>query len=270
MSSRVQMTTYPLIMSKTFFTNIMGNMTSLTPPPKCKEKVIGAGGTEVMPVGCFQVKVSFPLMLDWPKVALTCCVYQNLMSDILLGSPYLKYVSPQHPLTVSQLPGGYVFNSLEYSQPSLTTQQAHQCNQELTDCVYADDRRAGRQYTNPGLGKIKERWERQGHSAHRTPRETVGGDHGGQVWGVAPSPPSLNAKGWPCPESLVRVDPSVLGGSVLFRTKDKITIRPGTTQKVQVYYPNTSMDPARFHYFVEGTDRWGNQPEAGQLWSVRC
>ena len=59
----------------------------------------------------------------------------------------------------------------------------------------------------------------------------------------------LNAKGWPCPESLVGEDPSVLGGSVLFRTKDRITIQPGTTQKVQVYYPNTSMDPlfCRWH-----------------------
>ena len=89
-----------------------------------------------MPLGCFQVKVNIPLLLDWPVVALTCYVYQNLTSDILMGSAYLKYVSPQHPLTVSQLPGGYVFNSLEYSQPSLTTQQAQQCNQ---------------QYTNPGL-----------------------------------------------------------------------------------------------------------------------
>ena len=100
-----------------------------------------------MPLGCFQIKVSFPLLLDWPKVALTCCVYQNLTSDILMGSVYLKYVSPQHPLTVSQLPGGYVFNSLDYSQPSLNTQQAHQCNQELTRNVYDADRRAGQQYT---------------------------------------------------------------------------------------------------------------------------
>ena len=53
------------------------------------------------------------------------------------------------------------------------------------------------------------------------------------------------------------MDPSVLGGSVLFRTWDRITIQPGTTQKVHVYYPNTSMDPARFQYFVESTDQWG-------------
>ena len=108
-----QITMYPLIMSKTFFTNVMGNVASLTPPPKCKERVIGAGGTKLMPLGCFQVKVSIPLLLDWPKVALTC-VYQNLTSDILMGSAYLKYVSPQHPLTVSQLTTGYVFNSVEY------------------------------------------------------------------------------------------------------------------------------------------------------------
>ena len=82
--------------------------------------------------------------------------------------------------------------------------------------------------------------------------------------GVHPSPPpSLNAKGWPCPESLVGTDPSVMGGSVLFRIKDKTIIKPGTTQKVQVYYPTASMDPSRFQYFVEGTDRWGNLPEAG-------
>ena len=29
-----------------------------------------------------------------------------------------------------------------------------------------------------------------------------------------------------------------------------------------MYYPNASRDPSRFQYFVEGTDRWGNRPEA--------
>ena len=80
--------------------------------------------------------------------------------------------------------------------------------------------------------------------------------------GVHPPPPTVNAKGWPCPESLVGADPSVVGGTVLFRIKDKTTIAPGTTQKVQVYYPTASMDPSWFHYFEEGTDRWGNLPEA--------
>jgi hypothetical protein len=128
-----QMTTYPLIMSQTFFTNVMGNIKALT-PPICQEKVIGASGAELVPLGCFQVKISFPLLLDLPKVALTCCVYQNLLSDILMGSGYLKYVNP---LTVSQFTTGYVFNSVEYSQPSLTPQQAHQCNQELTRHVFS-------------------------------------------------------------------------------------------------------------------------------------
>ena len=32
---------------------------------------------------------------------------------------------------------------------------------------------------------------------------------------------------------------------------------------MQVYYPTASMDPSRFQYYVEGTDRWGNLPEAG-------
>ena len=86
--------------------------------------------------------------------------------------------------------------------------------------------------------------------------------------GVHPPAPLLNAKGWPCPESLVGVDPSVVGGSVLFCIKDKTIVRHGTTQKVQVYYPNASMDPSQFHYFVEGTDRWGNLPEAGR--PVEC
>ena len=137
-----QMTTYPLIMSQTFFTNVMGNIKALTPPlpPICQEKTIGASGAELVPLGCFQVQISFPLLLDWPRVTLTCCVYQNLSSDILIGSAYLKYVSPHHPLTVSQFATGYIFNSSEYSQPSLTTQQEHQCNQELTRHVFTANR----------------------------------------------------------------------------------------------------------------------------------
>ena len=39
-----QMTMYPLIMSKTFFTNVMGNMTALTPPPHAKNESLGPGG----------------------------------------------------------------------------------------------------------------------------------------------------------------------------------------------------------------------------------
>ena len=163
-----QMTTYPLIMSQTFFTNVMGNLKALT-PPICQEKVIGASGAELVPLGCFQVHISFPLLLDWLKVALTCCVYQNLLSDILMGSAYLKYVSPRHPLTVFQFTMWYAFNSSEYSQPSLTPLQAHQCNQELTRHVFTANRRPGQCFTNPGLIKITEMWEREGHSAHRTP-----------------------------------------------------------------------------------------------------
>ena len=94
--------------------DIVGSLKALD-PSTCKEKGTGVGGTELVPLGCFQVKISFPL---------TCCVYQNLTSDKLMGSAYLKHVTPQHPLSVSQLLGGYVFNSLKYSQPSLTLQQA--------------------------------------------------------------------------------------------------------------------------------------------------
>ena len=162
-------------MSQTFFTNVMRNIKALTPPPICQEKVIGASGAELVPLGCFQVKISFPLLLDLPKVALTCCVYQNLLSDILMGSGYLKYVNP---LTVSQFTTGYVFNSVEYSQPSLTPQQAHQCNQELTRHVFTANRRAGKRYTNRGLKKITEMWEKEGHSAHRAPPPE-------RVWGVS-------------------------------------------------------------------------------------
>ena len=90
---------YPLIMSQTFFTNVMVNVQTLTPPlPICQEKVVRASGVELVPLGCFQVQVSLPLLLDWPKVTLTCCVYLNLSSDILMGSAYLKYVSPPTPL----------------------------------------------------------------------------------------------------------------------------------------------------------------------------
>ena len=53
-----------------------------------------------------------------------------------MGSAYLKCVSPSHPLTVSQLPTGYVFNSADYSQPSLTTKQAYECNMELARHVH--------------------------------------------------------------------------------------------------------------------------------------
>ena len=166
-------------------------------------------------------------------VALTCCVYQNLTSDILMGSAYLKHVSPQHPLNVAQLPGRYVFNSMKYAQPSLTTQEAARCNEQLRQHFYSQGRSVGRQYTNPGLVEVEEMWERKGHSANKPhPRETLGGIKVDQNGMVHPPPPSLNSKGWPCPESLVGVDPSVLGGSVLFRTRDRITIQPGTTQKV--------------------------------------
>ena len=56
--------------------DIVGNLKALA-PPTCKEKIMVAGGTELVPLGCFQVKVRFPHLLDWPKVALTCCVHQN-------------------------------------------------------------------------------------------------------------------------------------------------------------------------------------------------
>ena len=154
-----QMTTYPLIMSQTFFTNVMGDLKALA-PPICQERVIGASGVELVPLGCFKVQVSFPLLLDWPPVELTCCVYSNLTSDILMGSAYLKCVSLSNPLTVSQFPSGYVFNSTSYSQPSLTTREAHECNMMLAQHFYtAKPRSVGRHYSNPGLKQIMERWE---------------------------------------------------------------------------------------------------------------
>ena len=112
-----QMTTYPLIMSQTFFTTVMGDLKALD-PPICQERVTGASGVELVPLGCFKVQVSFPLLLDWPPVTLTCCVYSNLTSDILMGSAYLKCVSLSNPLTVSQLPSGFMFNSAPTANPA--------------------------------------------------------------------------------------------------------------------------------------------------------
>ena len=109
------------------------------------------------------------------------------------------YVSPQHPLNVAQLPGGYVFNSVKYARQH----------------VYSQGWMVGRQYTNPGLGNIEEMWEGKGHSAHKARGRPWGGITVNQNRVVHPPPPSLNSKGWPCPESLVGVDPSVLGGSVV-------------------------------------------------------
>ena len=54
---------------------------------------MGAGGTELVHLGCFKVRVSFPRLLDWPGLVLTCCVYQNLTSDILMGSAYFKHLT---------------------------------------------------------------------------------------------------------------------------------------------------------------------------------
>ena len=73
-----QMTTYPLIMSQTFFTNVMGELKALD-PPICQERVTGASGVELIPLGCFRVRVSFPLLVDFPPVELTCCVYSNCL-----------------------------------------------------------------------------------------------------------------------------------------------------------------------------------------------
>ena len=126
----------------------MGDLKALA-PPICQEKVIGASGVELVPLGCFQVRVSFPLLLDWPPVTLTCCVYQNLSSDILMVSAYLKCVSLSHPLTVSQLPFGYLFNSTGFSQPSLTTKEAYDCNMLLARHVHtAKPNLPWRRYSN--------------------------------------------------------------------------------------------------------------------------
>ena len=57
-----QMTMYPLIMSQTFFTTVMGDLKART--PICQEKVTEASGVKLVPLGCFQVQVSFPLLLD--------------------------------------------------------------------------------------------------------------------------------------------------------------------------------------------------------------
>ena len=257
-----QMTTYPLIMSQTFFTNVMGELKALD-PPICQERVTGASGVELIPLGCFRVRVSFPLLMDFPPVELTCCVYSNLTSDILMGSAYLKCVSLSNPLTVSQFPSGYVFNSTSYSQPSLTSREAHECNMMLARHVYsAKPGTTGNHYSNPGLKQILEKWEAEGRALpQKPPSLRVQGVATDKYGGIHPQAPSLNAKGWPCQESLV--GPSQ--NSVFFRIKNKTIIKPGTTQKVQVYYPTASRDPSRFQYFLEGTDKWGNPwPEADQ------
>ena len=184
-------------MSQTFFTNVMGDLKALS-PPICQEKVIGASGVELVPLGCIQVQVSFPLLLDWPKVALTCCVYRNLSSDILMGSAYLKHVSPFHPLTVSQLPSGYVFNSADYSQPSLTTKQAYECNMELARHVHTTKPASpGRHYFNPGLKRIMGKWEAEGRATPWAPPplRVGGGVAMDRFGGLHPPSPSLNAKG---------------------------------------------------------------------------
>ena len=59
----------------------------------------------------------------------------------------------------------------------------------------------------------------RGYPPNTSPgKETVGGETKDQN-GVNHPPPPVNAKGWPCQESFIGVDPSVLGGSVLFRTR---------------------------------------------------
>ena len=166
----------------------MGDLKALD-PPICQERVTGASGVELIPLGCFRVKVGFPLLLDFPPVELTCCVYSNLTSDILMGSAYLKCVSLSNPLTVSQFPSGYVFNSTSYSQPSMTSREAHEFNMKLAHHVYtAKPRSPGSHYSNPGLKQIMERWE--GHPPNPTPLESAGGSNG-QVWGGPSSSPLL-------------------------------------------------------------------------------
>ena len=199
-----QMTTYPLIMSQTFFTSVMGELKALD-PPICQEKVTGASGVELIPLGCFKTQVSFPLLLDFPPVELTCCVYSNLTSDILMGSAYLKCVSLSNPLSVSQRPSGYVFNSTNYSQPSLTSREAHECNMMLARHVYsANPGTTGNHYSNPGLKQILEKWETEGRALpQKPPPLRVQGVATDKYGGIHPQAPSLNAKGWPCQESLV-------------------------------------------------------------------
>ena len=77
-----------------------------------------------------------------------------------MGSAYLKCVSLSHPHTVSQLSSGYVFNSVGFSQPSLTTKEAYDCNMLLARHVHtAKPNLPGRHYSNPGLEQIMEKWE---------------------------------------------------------------------------------------------------------------
>ena len=83
-----------------------------------------------------------------------------------MGSAYLKHVSP---LSVAQLPGGYVLNSVKYAQPSHTTQQAARCNCKLKQHVYSQGRIVGRQYCNPGLGDIEKMWAQKGYPSDPPP-----------------------------------------------------------------------------------------------------
>ena len=90
-------------------------------------------------------------------------------------------------------------------QPSSTIEQAKQYNWRLKQQVYAEGRKGG--YINPRLDDI---------------------DQIDPGWPKTSLPPAHRI---PCLESLVGLDPSMIGGSVLFRTPDRFTIHPGMTKK---------------------------------------
>ena len=182
-----------------FFYQCHGGLKSVVPSHLSRKSHWGQwGGT--CPSRLFPSSSKFPPLLDWPKVALTCCVYRNLSSDILMGSTYLKCISPSHPLTVSQLPSGYVFNSAGFSQPSLTTKQAYDCNMELARHVHTTKPTPPRRhYSNPGLKQIMGNWEAEGRATPQAPpplRVGVGGGGShGQIWGVTSPLPLIECQG---------------------------------------------------------------------------
>ena len=116
-------------------------------------RVTGEGQSALGPIGTFEVNMSFPRLLDWPTMQLICCVYENLSSGILMVSAFLKKMTAQQHLNVTQLPEGYLLKSTNYVQPSLTIAQA---NWWLKQQVYKEGRNVGLGY-NQGLGEIDKR-----------------------------------------------------------------------------------------------------------------
>ena len=84
-----KITEHTLNISKNFYVDIMGNMEGLSPLRQAV-RVTGEGGSALVPIGTFQVNISFPRLLDWPTMELKCCVYENLSSDVLMVRHFFK------------------------------------------------------------------------------------------------------------------------------------------------------------------------------------